>query len=66
MKISEINNIAYQLYLNYINEQLIPKGITHITLEEFMDYKTIFDIFYKDANTILRKEKISKINEELL
>ena len=66
MTASEIDNIAYGLYLKYINEMLINKNIEHIKIEEFINYKKIFISFYKDANIFLRKEKINNINEKLL
>jgi len=66
MKTTELDNIAYNLYIKYINGRLKNKKIEHIKIEEFIDYKRIYEIFYKEANIFLRKGKIIKINEELL
>jgi hypothetical protein len=65
MKITDIDNIAYKLYSIDAKKRLINKNID-LRIELFIIYKNIFIDYYKNANIILRKEKINEINEKLL
>ena len=65
MKISELDIIAYKLYKTYANKNIINKNMDIIKIDLFSEYNFIFKDYYKDANIILRKNKINKINEKL-
>ena len=60
MKITEIDRIAYELYFKYAN--LRSFAIMHT--DSFFEYKDIyyFKHFYFEANMLLRKQKLEKLN----
>ena len=63
-----LNEMAYQLYLNYVdklNFQLFlnqdDKRCSYTTLDDFLSHKRIHKEYVDEALIIIRKHKINKI-----
>ncbi len=69
---SDINDIAYDLYLDFISylESLNDDPLTKYSIStkrDFIDYKeTLYKEYYDYAKKIIRKEKLKKLNESNL
>lgn len=58
-KTTKLDDIAYSLYYN---EHRIK--VLLVSNDYFIIHKDIFKNYYSQANIILRKEKLNKINEK--
>jgi len=58
----KIDNLAYELYMNDV---IIKIGYSkyYFTKTFFFKNKENYKIYYQKANSILRKQKLQKLNE---